>query len=365
MERVLSGKNILSTESDAKEAHMSTSLRNDSATEEVLNNDGDRLLSSNDAELVRWCEPYAGDILRHHIRNERKTVVASSISEADRKVIVNWICNVSRREQFKSETFWTAVSTFDRFLSSISQRTASSQSNAQQQPKRQRQEEDRIEPKDLQSVAAACIQLAASYQETAMSPDLNDLVESCDSRYTKTQLRAMCWRVTVAVGADLYWPTPLTFYRHYSRALRQTTLEHTMTKFIVETIAFAREALLARFWPSMLAACALFVAQWCTYYQLPSEKWLADWNALCFPSLRRSEQLELIDCLSALAEWIRATLGGTPSIAHELESVLRRYAHRELFCVSKIAQLPENAAALARFAVGSLVVADAQNDRLV
>lgn len=349
--------------------------------DEVIH-DGDRLLSSNDAELVRWCEPYAGDILRHHIRNERKTSVSSpSISESDRRVIVNWICNVSRREQFKSETFWTAVSTLDRFLSSSSAENigsgsgsgsgsgnsnskkstdSSGGSNSRALGTTSRREESRAEKtsmdaKDLQGFAAACVQLAATYQETAMSPDLNDLVESCDNRYTKTQLRAMCWRVTVAVGADLYWPTPLTFYRHYSRAMRQTTLEHTMTKFIVETIAFSRDTLLARFWPSMLAACALFVAQWCTYYQLPSAKWLAEWNALCFPALRPNEQLELMDCLASLADWVRAALGGTPSTARELESVLRRYAHKQLFCVSKIAQLPDNAVAVARLAIGSLV----------
>ena len=285
--------------------------------------DNEILLSSKDAELVRWCEPYAVSILQHYRQTERKTAV-SALSEENRRILVNWICNVTRREHFKSETFWSAVSTLDRYCAINARNSFNSD--------------------EMQCIAAACIQIAATYQETALSPSLDDLVETCDNRYKKERLRATCWKITAALSADMYWPAPISFYRHFSQAMRQNTFEHTMTKFIVESTAFARNSLLSAFLPSFLAACALFVGQWCTHGHLPSPTWLSDWQTFCFSdSIDPNMETEIADCLIAMVEWI----ANFPSIK-DMESILRKYSHEELFGVAKKTHLPVDAAAQIR-----------------
>lgn len=258
------------------------------------------------ADAVRWCEPYASDIMRHHADNERAMPPSTTI-ETDRCVIVNWMCNATRRVRYRSETFWTAVCTFDRYLAT-----------------------DPGQVEDLQCIAAACVHLAASYQETATVPRLQDIASACNYRFDERYLRACCWKIVRALGADLYWPSPLTFYRHYSRLMRFNTFEHTMTKFIVETIAFAHQSLLTHYQPSTLASAAIFVARWCAHRQVPSAEWIAEWRAQC-------AQAVSANCVASVYEWVVSVLENR---VNPLDSVLRRYGHIELFCVSQRAHLP-------------------------
>ncbi len=300
------------------------------------------MLSTWDTDFVRWCGPYADDILHHHLQKEEKTQ-HYEMSERDRRIVVNWICNVSRREQYKSETFWTAVATFDRCMNAFDEGKSGEEEGEAEERKR-----FIVTNENVQSIAAACIHLSATFQETALSPSLEALVITCNERYSKEELREKCWLIVQVLGADLYWPTPLTFYRHFSHAMNQTVLEHTMTKFVIETIAFSRDDLLSEYAPSFLALCALFIAQWCVYEEIPHTDWILEWRKR-FKAEERSkgEEEELFKCLKSLFCWMSCIVNHGESIeTEEIESVLRRYAHEELFCVSKIASLPANTAQL-------------------
>jgi len=268
------------------------------------------------------------------------------VPEEARRVVVNWLCNVSRRKNLRSETMWLAVSTFDRYMATLQP----------QQPCQDEQQEN------FQCVAAACMHLARAFQESANMPYLRETQELCGNRYSMSRLRAACWRILQALDCDLYWPSPVCFYRFYSRALGQTQIEHTMTKFVVDSIAFARTKLLCRCRPSMRAACSILVARWCHSRRLPSPSWLVRWNSCCDLSahVERQYRFRTINCCVDVCDWMQSVLrhrdsansevdvlcAANPDAATFTDSVLRRFAHTELFAVSTSAYLPNGAAAI-------------------
>lgn len=163
--------------------------------------------------------------------------VQKDMTANNRRVLVDWLVEVTEEYKLSSHTLYLTVSCLDRFLS------------RQSFPKSK-----------LQLLGVGCM-LAASKYEEIDPPSSDDLADITDNAFTKLEVSKMEIDVLKVLKWELGAPTPKTFLSRLlsiKKEKSQTQLEF-LADYLVELSLLDYEFL--RYPASMIAASAVFLAK--------------------------------------------------------------------------------------------------------
>jgi Cyclin, N-terminal domain/Cyclin, C-terminal domain len=189
---------------------------------------------------------YAQDIYQHFKQHEELVPVdpfymesQDQINEHFRAVLVDWIVEVQHYYGLKTDTLYLTVSLIDRVLSN---ETVTCQ---------------QVQKGKLQLAGVACLMIASKYEDF-YPPSLNELVDICDSAYTREDILLAEVIALRGLNYRISFPTAHTFLPRYLKAAQATDLITNVASYMLATTLMGYKFLQYR--PSQLAAAAVFIA---------------------------------------------------------------------------------------------------------
>mmetsp|Transcript_19021 Transcript_19021/g.28329 ORF Transcript_19021/g.28329 Transcript_19021/m.28329 type:complete len:414 (-) Transcript_19021:41-1282(-) len=263
--------------------------------EDIDRNDGSNPQMT--SEYVNLIYDYLGQCEIKHKVDKGYMLRQLDIHDGMRKILVNWMIEVSIEFQLMSETLFLSVAILDQYL-----------------------QKKQVSRANLQLVGMACMFIASKYEEI-WHPPIEDFVYICASTYSREQILKTEIDILQSLNFDLSQVTPLQFVRRFSKAAHSDPRLHTCCKFFAE-ISLASFTMLA-FPPSQIAASAVYLSR-----KLAGKKPV--WNDTLQHYSKYSER-DLLPSVKALIYLLRneSKLG-----REEQSPVVEKYAHNDFYRVS-------------------------------
>ncbi|EOA20684.1 hypothetical protein CARUB_v10000996mg [Capsella rubella] len=200
-------------------------------------------------EDPQCCSLYAPDIYDNiHVAEFQQRPLANymelvqrDIDPYMRKILIDWLVEVSDDYKLVPDTLYLTVNLVDRFLSSTY-----------------------IERQRLQLLGVSCMLVASKYEELC-APRVEEFCFITANTYTKAEVLSMEIQVLNLVHFKLSIPTTKTFLRRFIKAA-QSSYKAPLTEleFLANYLAelTLMEYTFLRFRPSLTAASAVFLARW-------------------------------------------------------------------------------------------------------
>ncbi|CAN8256652.1 unnamed protein product [Cochlearia groenlandica] len=200
-------------------------------------------------EDPQCCSLYAADIYDNiHVAELQQRPLANymelvqrDIDPDMRRVLIDWLVEVSEDYKMVPDTLYLTVNLIDRFLSNIF-----------------------IERHRLQLLGVACMLIASKYEELC-GPRVEEFCFITANTYTRPEVLSMEIQVLNSVHFKLSVPTTKTFLRRFIRAAQASYKAPLIElEFLANYLAELTlvEYTFLRFLPSLTAASAVFLARW-------------------------------------------------------------------------------------------------------
>ncbi|GMP94710.1 hypothetical protein CsSME_00044059 [Camellia sinensis var. sinensis] len=197
----------------------------------------------------QMCSLYAPDIynnLRVMELDRRPSVNYMEMLQQDinpnmRGILIDWLVEVSEEYRLVPDTLYLTVNLIDRFLS-----------------------QNHIEKQKLQLLGVACMLIASKYEEIC-APRVEELCFITDNTYMREEVLKMESQVLNLLGFQLSVPTTKKFLRRFIQASQVSyKVPCVEMEFLANYLAELTlvEYRFLRFFPSLIAASAVFLARW-------------------------------------------------------------------------------------------------------
>ncbi|ESQ41084.1 hypothetical protein EUTSA_v10013593mg [Eutrema salsugineum] len=197
----------------------------------------------------QFCSFYAADIYENiHVAELQQRPLANymelvqrDIDPGMRRILIDWLVEVSEDYKLVPDTFYLTVNLIDRFLSSSC-----------------------IQRHRLQLLGVTCMLIASKYEELC-APPVEEFCFITANTYTRTEVLSMEIQVLNSVHFKLSVPTTKTFLRRFIRAAQASYKAPLVElEFLANYLAELTlvEYTFLRFLPSLVAASAVFLARW-------------------------------------------------------------------------------------------------------
>ncbi|KAF8046477.1 hypothetical protein N665_3662s0004 [Sinapis alba] len=218
------------------------------------------------------------------------------INEKMRSILIDWLVDVHVKFDLSPETLYLTISIIDRFLSLKT-----------------------VPRRELQLLGVSALLIASKYEEI-WPPQVNDLVYVTDNSYHSKQILVMEKTILGSLEWYLTVPTQYVFLARFIKAAVPDPEMENMVHFLAELGLMHYDTL--KFYPSMLAASAVYTARCCL------NKTPAWTDTLKFHT--GYSQQELMDCSKLLA-YIHSRVGES-----KLRAVFKKYSKAERCAVALI-----------------------------
>ncbi|CAA7039738.1 unnamed protein product [Microthlaspi erraticum] len=200
-------------------------------------------------EDPQCCSLYAADIYDNiHVAELQQRPLANymelvqrDIDPDMRKILIDWLVEVSEDYKLVPDTLYLTVNLIDRFLSNRS-----------------------IERHRLQLLGVSCMLIASKYEELC-APRVEEFCFITANTYTRPEVLSMEVQVLNIVHFKLSVPTTKTFLRRFIRAAQASykvpLIELELLANYLAELTLVQYTFL-RFMPSLIAAAAVFLARW-------------------------------------------------------------------------------------------------------
>ncbi|GMH22316.1 hypothetical protein Nepgr_024159 [Nepenthes gracilis] len=228
----------------------------------------------------QFCATFACDIYKHLRESELKKrpstnfmeKIQKDINASMRAILIDWLVEVAEEYRLVPDTLYLTVNYIDRYLSGNS-----------------------VNRQRLQLLGVACMMIAAKYEEIC-APQVEEFCYITDNTYFKQEVLQMESTVLNFLKFEMTAPTVKCFLRRFVRAAEAINevpplqLE-CMSNYIAELSLIEYNML--RYMPSLVAASAIFLAQ---YILMPSKR---PWNST-LQHYTLYEPSDFCDCVQAL-----------------------------------------------------------------
>ncbi|XP_009121968.1 cyclin-A2-2 isoform X1 [Brassica rapa] len=205
-------------------------------------------IDTNDKD-PQCCSLYAADIydninvaeLQPRPLANYMELVQRDIDPSMRRILIDWLVEVSEDYNLVPDTLYLTVNLIDRFLSNSC-----------------------IERHRLQLLGATCMLIASKYEELC-APPVEEFCDITANTYTRPEVLSMEIQVLNFVQFKLSVPTTKTFLRRFLRAAQASYKSPLIEmEFLANYLAelTLMEYNFLRFLPSLVAASAVFLARW-------------------------------------------------------------------------------------------------------
>lgn len=193
-------------------------------------------------QRVLTCPEYSPEIYTYlreaELRNRPKPSYMRKqpdVTSSMRSILIDWLVEVAEEYKLHRETLCLAVNYIDRFLSQMS-----------------------VVRGKLQLVGAACVFLAAKYEEI-YPPDVGEFVYITDDTYTSTQVLRMEHLVLKVLSFDVAIPTFNCFCEKFLKDMGADETTSCLAMYLAELTMIEAEPFL-KFLPSVIAASGVCLA---------------------------------------------------------------------------------------------------------
>ncbi|CAH8270769.1 unnamed protein product [Arabidopsis lyrata] len=200
-------------------------------------------------EDPQCCSLYAADIYNNiHVAELQQRPLANymelvqrDIDPDMRKILIDWLVEVSDDYKLVPDTLYLTVNLIDRFLSN-----------------------SYIERQRLQLLGVSCMLIASKYEELC-APGVEEFCFITANTYTRPEVLSMEIQILNFVHFKLSVPTTKTFLRRFIKAAQASyKVPFIELEFLANYLAELTlvEYTFLRFLPSLIAASAVFLARW-------------------------------------------------------------------------------------------------------
>lgn len=134
----------------------------------------------------------------------------TSINENVRAILIDWLINVHMKFKLLTETLFITVNLIDRYLSV-----------------------ETIQKDDIQLLAAACLMIAAKYEEI-YPPSVKDWLYVTKNAYTKPQLLKQEQDVLFKLQFQMSETSPYRFLERYSKIAQADSVLFSLSQYFLE-----------------------------------------------------------------------------------------------------------------------------------
>jgi len=187
-------------------------------------------------------EEYKFDILRHHrfleCQNEDKYCYMSFqpyLTPKMREILIDWLIDIHFHFGFRSETLHLTIAIVDRYL-----------------------ERRTVRRKYLQLIGVTALNIACKYEEIAV-PTFDNFAFITNNSYTRHQIQKAEVAVLNALNFRVSFPTTNHFLQDFISHLEINTKTAAVAQYVAECCLYYYDLL--QYSPSMIASCALYIAQ--------------------------------------------------------------------------------------------------------
>ncbi|KAJ5072933.1 cyclin-a1-1 [Anaeramoeba ignava] len=252
---------------------------------------------------------YAPEIFEHLKNTETDYVpsidymekIQKSITPKMRKILVDWLVEVSQEYKFHSETLYLAVNYVDRFLSKFS-----------------------VSKSQLQLLGASCLLIAAKYEEI-YPPSVDDFVYISMNTYTRDNFLVCETKVCNALKFDFTVVTPKHFLRRFIRAGDSDVMTMLISNYLCELQLLEYSFL--KYKPSIISASAVALSRAILQKRDIWDETLQHYTGFQFD--------DLVDCMKDLLNIYKN------ADKSSCKAVYEKYSNPNLCSVSKL-KLPDN-----------------------
>ncbi|XP_072957219.1 cyclin-B2-1-like [Typha angustifolia] len=217
------------------------------------------------------------------------------INEKMRAILIDWLIEVHYKFELMDETLFLTVNIIDRFLA-----------------------KQTVVRKKLQLVGITAMLLACKYEEVSV-PVVEDLILISDRAYTRQEVLEMERLIVNTLQFNMSVPTPYVFMRRFLKAAQSDRQMELLSFFIIELCLVEYQML--KFYPSLLAAAAIYTAQ-C------SLKGFKSWTKTSELYTSYSEE-QLLECSRLMVDFHQKAGTG------KLTGVHRKYSTFKYGCAAK------------------------------
>ena len=157
------------------------------------------------------------------------------INEKMRAILIDWLVEVHLKFKLVPETLYLTVNLIDRYLLGSP-----------------------VERSNLQLVGVSALLLASKYEEI-YPPELKDLVYITDKAYTQEQILGMEEKMVKALKYKMTIASVHCFMMRYLKAGHADRRMVWLASYVAERML--QEYSMLKYLPSMVAACAVYVAR--------------------------------------------------------------------------------------------------------
>eukprot|EP00250_Pteridium_aquilinum_P003272 c13596_g1_i1 orf=174-1502(+) len=186
---------------------------------------------------------YVEDIYSFYRKTEAQSCVPpdymskqTNINQNMRAILVDWLIEVHLKFKLMPETLFLTTNLMDRYLAIQS-----------------------VERKNLQLVGMTSLLIASKYEEI-WAPEIQDFIYISDKTYTREQILNMEKTMLNILKFNLCVPTPYMFIVRFLKAASSDQKMDMLASYFVELSLV--DYAMVKFSPSMLAAAAVYTAQW-------------------------------------------------------------------------------------------------------
>jgi cyclin B len=199
-------------------------------------------VDARDATNPQAVTEYVNDMYVHFREKELETSVNPTymrqqqhINEKMRAILIDWLVEVHLKFKLVPETLYLTVNLIDRYLLG-----------------------SLVERSNLQLVGVSALLLASKYEEI-YPPELKDLVYITDKAYTEQQILQMEEKMVKALKYKMTIASIHCFMMRYLKAGHADRRMVWLASYVAERML--QEYDMLKYLPSMVAACAVYVAR--------------------------------------------------------------------------------------------------------
>ena len=199
-------------------------------------------VDARDASNPQAVTEYVNDMYAHFREKELETSVnptymsrQAHINEKMRAILIDWLVEVHLKFKLVPETLYLTVNLIDRYLLGSP-----------------------VERSNLQLVGVSALLLASKYEEI-YPPELKDLVYITDKAYTQEQILGMEEKMVKALKYKMTIASIHCFMMRYLKAGHADRRMVWLASYVAERML--QEYDMLKYLPSMVAACAVYIAR--------------------------------------------------------------------------------------------------------
>jgi cyclin B len=199
-------------------------------------------VDARDASNPQAVTEYVNDMYVHFREKELETSVSPTymrqqahINEKMRAILIDWLVEVHLKFKLVPETLYLTVNLIDRYLLGSP-----------------------VERSNLQLVGVSALLLASKYEEI-YPPELKDLVYITDKAYTQEQILSMEEKMVKALKYKMTIASIHCFMMRYLKAGHADRRMVWLASYVAERML--QEYAMLKYLPSMVAACAVYIAR--------------------------------------------------------------------------------------------------------